>query len=75
MGNALVGAAVQRALPINMRITAALMPIFRPKTLAICAQQGMNAAAVRLNEDTIQLSCEYCPKSLAIHGRALAMLH
>lgn len=74
MGNAFVGAAVHSALPTSISTIALLSVQFRPKTSAICAQQGMKAADGRLNAETIQLSCENSPKSPAIHGSALAIL-
>lgn len=73
-GKAEVGAPVQRALPMSMITMAALRAAPRPKTSAICAQNGMNAAEVRLKAETIQLSWENSSKSPAIHGRALAIL-
>ena len=69
-----MGAPVQSALPIIMKIMAALRDAFRPKTSAIWAQNGMKAADVRLKADTIQFSCDVSPKSPAIQGKALAML-
>lgn len=59
---------------MSMRPMAALMAALRPKTSAIWAQKGIKAAEVRLNEETIQLSCDIWPKSPAIHGSALAIL-
>lgn len=70
----LVGEPVHKALPTSIRMTAAFIEAFRPNTSAIWVQNGMNAADVRLKADTIQFCCEIFPKSLAIHGRALAML-
>jgi hypothetical protein len=46
------------ALPTSMMQMVVWMVAWRPKTSAIWAQKGRNAAEVRLKEEMIQLSCE-----------------
>lgn len=70
----MVGEPVHRALPIIMTMTALVRAAWRPKMSAICAQKGMKAAEVRLKAEMIQFCCVILLKSLAIHGKALAIL-
>lgn len=70
--HAVVGDPVQMAPPMMATIIHPWMATWRPKTSAIWPQNGIKAAAVRLNEATIQLSCDTRSKSAAIHGSALA---
>lgn len=59
---------------MSMNMIEALSEAFRPNTSAICDQKGINAADVKLKADTIQFNWEVSRKSLAIHGKALAIL-
>ena len=59
--NALVGDAVQMALPMSMRAMATWMVLWRPKMSAMLPQKGMKAAEVRLKDETIQFCCSSSP--------------
>ena len=68
------GAPVHMALPMTVMMMAAWTEARRPKTSAIWPQKGMNAAEVRLKAETIQFSWEIALKSVAMVGRAVAVL-